>query len=71
MRDTGVPVAFGVLTVDDLEQALARAGGSEGNKGVEAALAAIELARLAPKLRRPPSAPARRGNRAPRTRRPR
>jgi 6,7-dimethyl-8-ribityllumazine synthase len=69
-RDTGVPVAFGVLTVDDLDQALARAGGAEGNKGAEAALAAIEMARLAPRLRRPPSAPARRG-RAPRTRRPR
>ena len=69
-RDTGVPVAFGVLTVDDAEQALARAGGSEGNKGSEAALAAIEMARLSPKLRRPPSAPTRRG-RAPRTRRPR
>ena len=70
MRDTGVPVAFGVLTTDDLDQALARAGGAEGNKGAEAALAAIEMARLAPRLRRPPAAPARRG-RAPRTRRPR
>jgi len=70
MRDTGVPVAFGVLTVDDAEQAMARSGGTEGNKGSEAALAAIEMARLSPKLRRPPSAPSRRG-RAPRTRRPR
>ena len=69
-RDTGVPVAFGVLTVDDADQAMARAGGAEGNKGSEAALAAIEMARLSPKLRRPPSAPTRRG-RAPRTRRPR
>jgi 6,7-dimethyl-8-ribityllumazine synthase len=69
-RDTGVPVAFGVLTVDDAAQAMARAGGAEGNKGSEAALAAIEMARLSPKLRRPPSAPSRRG-RAPRTRRPR
>jgi 6,7-dimethyl-8-ribityllumazine synthase len=42
-RDTGVPVAFGVLTVENAEQALARAGGSEGNKGSEAALAAIEM----------------------------
>ena len=33
MRDTGVPVAFGVLTTDDVDQALARAGGAEGNKG--------------------------------------
>jgi 6,7-dimethyl-8-ribityllumazine synthase len=46
MRDTGVPVAFGVLTTDDLDQALARVGGSEGQKGEEAARAAIEMAHL-------------------------
>lgn len=46
IRDTGVPVAFGVLTTDGVEQALARAGGAEGHKGAEAALAAIEMARL-------------------------
>ncbi len=56
MRDTGVPVAFGVLTTDDLDSALARAGGSEGNKGVEAALAAIEMARLARALEKAPDA---------------
>ena len=50
VRDTGVPVAFGVLTTDDLEQALDRAGGADGNKGEEAALAAIEMARLVPQL---------------------
>lgn len=50
MRDTGVPIAFGVLTTDDVEQALARAGGEHGNKGEEAALAAIEMARLLPRL---------------------
>jgi len=50
MRDTGVPVAFGVLTTDDIDQALARAGGSVGNKGVEAASAAIEMAALLPRL---------------------
>jgi 6,7-dimethyl-8-ribityllumazine synthase len=50
MRDTGVPVAFGVLTTDDVEQALARAGGSEGNKGAEAARAAIEMAGLLPQI---------------------
>ena len=65
MRDTGVPVAFGVLTTDDLEQALARAGGAHGNKGAEAALAAIEMARLAPRCaarrRRRRGAAARRG----------
>jgi 6,7-dimethyl-8-ribityllumazine synthase len=46
MRTTNVPVAFGVLTTDDVEQAIARAGGSEGNKGSEVALAAIEMAHL-------------------------
>lgn len=43
-RTTGVPVGFGVLTVDDREQALARAGGSEGDKGAEAAQAAVATA---------------------------
>jgi len=46
MRDTGVPIAFGVLTTDDAEQALARAGGTEGHKGADAARAAVEMARL-------------------------
>ena len=50
MRDTGVPVAFGVLTTDDLEQALERAGGAHGKKGADADLVAIALARLAPRL---------------------
>lgn len=40
--DTGIPVAFGVLTTDTWEQADARAGGEHGNKGAEAAAAAIE-----------------------------
>lgn len=44
--DTGVPVAFGVLTTDTFEQAVDRAGGKLGNKGWDAALAAIETARL-------------------------
>lgn len=43
---TGVPVAFGVLTCDTLEQAIDRAGLKMGNKGFEAALAALELAAL-------------------------
>ena len=47
---TGVPVIFGVLTCEREEQALARAGGSEGNKGADAALAAIEMANLLKKL---------------------
>jgi len=41
-----VPVAFGVLTTDTLEQALARAGGARGNKGYEAALTALEMVYL-------------------------
>jgi 6,7-dimethyl-8-ribityllumazine synthase len=45
-----VPVAFGVLTTDTEEQAFERAGGAEGNKGADAALAAIELASLMRKL---------------------
>lgn len=40
---TGRPVAFGVLTTDTMDQALARAGGRAGNKGWEAALAALEM----------------------------
>lgn len=44
--DTGVPVIFGVLTVENTEQALDRAGGKEGHKGEEAAAAAIEMANL-------------------------
>jgi len=43
MLDTGLPVVFGVLTTDDEQQALDRAGGSHGNKGRDAALTAIEM----------------------------
>ncbi len=46
MRSCDVPVGFGVLTTDTIDQALARAGGSDGNKGGEVALAAVEMARL-------------------------
>jgi 6,7-dimethyl-8-ribityllumazine synthase len=56
MAETGVPVAFGVLTTDDLDQALERAGGAEGNKGEDAALAAVEMARLRAALDAPPAA---------------
>jgi 6,7-dimethyl-8-ribityllumazine synthase len=45
-RESGVPVAFGVLTVETWDQAVQRAGGKLGNKGAEAALAAIETANL-------------------------
>ena len=44
--DTGVPTIFGVLTTDNMEQAQARAGGKAGNAGSNAAVAAIETARL-------------------------
>ena len=44
--DTGLPVSFGVLTVDSVEHALERAGGSAGNKGAEAADAAVDMAEL-------------------------
>jgi len=47
---TGVPVIFGVLTTDTLEQALARAGGNHGNKGWDAAAAALEMASLLEQL---------------------
>ena len=45
-QETGVPHAFGVLTCDTLEQAIDRAGLKMGNKGLEAALAAVEMANL-------------------------
>lgn len=48
--DTGVPVANGVLAVDDYAHAEARAGGSHGNKGEEAALVIIEMANLIGKI---------------------
>jgi 6,7-dimethyl-8-ribityllumazine synthase len=44
--DCDIPIGNGVLTVDDMQQALDRAGGTEGNKGEEAALATIELVHL-------------------------
>ena len=48
--DSGVPMAFCVLTCDTLEQAINRAGLKSGNKGFESALGAIEMARLAKKI---------------------
>ena len=49
--DTGVPVLNGVLAVEKFEDAQARAGGSHGNKGEEAALAALEMVNLLERLR--------------------
>ena len=48
--DSGIPVAFGVITADTLEQAIERAGVKEGNKGFAAAVDAIEMANLMKKL---------------------
>lgn len=53
---TGIPATFGLLTTDTLEQALDRAGGKYGNKGADAALAAVEMVSLLRALRRPRSA---------------
>ena len=44
--DSGIPVIFGVLTTDNIEQAIERAGTKGGNKGFDAALAAIEMANV-------------------------
>ena len=44
--DSGIPVAFGVLTTDTIEQAIERAGSKAGNKGFDAAMAAVEMANL-------------------------
>ena len=49
-RDTGVPCIFGVVTADTLEQAVRRAGAKSGNKGADAAMAALEMADLLPRL---------------------
>ncbi len=49
--ESGVPVAFGVLTTDSLEQAIDRAGAKGGNKGFDAAMSAIEMANLMKRLR--------------------
>jgi 6,7-dimethyl-8-ribityllumazine synthase len=48
--ESGIPIGFGLLTVEDDAQAFARAGGREGNKGWESALAALEMAHLGRKL---------------------
>ena len=47
---TGVPVLFGVVTTENIEQAIERAGTKAGNKGADAAMAALEMASLLPKL---------------------
>jgi 6,7-dimethyl-8-ribityllumazine synthase len=54
--DSGVPVSFGVLTTETWEQAVDRAGGKRGNAGADAALAAIETARVLDALAKPQQA---------------
>ena len=48
--ETGVPVMFGVLTTENIEQAIERAGTKAGNKGADAAMAALELVNLLPQI---------------------
>jgi 6,7-dimethyl-8-ribityllumazine synthase len=50
--ETGIPVAFGVLTTNTIQQAADRAGGKDGNKGYDAAMTAIEMAHLVRGLRK-------------------
>ena len=50
-QDTGLPVIFGIITADTIEQAIERAGTKEGNKGRDAALNAIEMANLVEKIK--------------------
>lgn len=54
-EDTGVPVIFGVVAADSLEQAVERSGGKSGNKGWDAAIAALEMASLFAGLKGVPS----------------
>ena len=49
--DTGIPVIFGVITADTIEQAIERSGAKDGNKGSDAALSAIEMANILEKIK--------------------
>lgn len=48
---TGIPVMFGVVTTENTEQAISRAGGKSGNKGWDCAMAALEMASLLPQIK--------------------
>jgi len=61
--ESGVPVSFGILTVENLEQAVDRAGLKSGNKGFEAAMTAVEMANLVRKIRKSTPARSRKGRR--------
>jgi len=54
-EDAGVPVIFGVLTTDTFDQAMERAGGAHGNKGWDAAMAAMEMASVLAQIPREPA----------------
>jgi 6,7-dimethyl-8-ribityllumazine synthase len=54
--ETGIPIAFGVLTCDSLEQAIDRAGAKSGNKGFDAAMTAVEMGNVMRQLRSSPEA---------------
>ncbi|MBI3935223.1 MAG: 6,7-dimethyl-8-ribityllumazine synthase [Acidobacteria bacterium] len=60
---SGVPMSFGILTVENLEQAVDRAGLKSGNKGFEAALSAVEMANLLRKIAKPAAATGKRSRR--------
>ena len=50
-QDTGIPVIFGVITADTIEQAVERSGSKDGNKGSDAALSAIEMVNVLEKIK--------------------
>jgi len=62
--ESGVPMSFGILTVENLEQAVDRAGLKSGNKGFEAAMSAVEMANLIRKIKGAAAPPSRKRRRA-------
>lgn len=50
-QETGIPVIFGIITADTIEQAIERAGAKDGNKGRDAAVSAIEMVNLLPRIK--------------------
>jgi len=61
--ESGVPISFGILTVENLEQAVDRAGLKSGNKGFEAAMTAVEMANLVRKIGKSSATRSRKGRR--------
>ncbi|OFV96509.1 MAG: 6,7-dimethyl-8-ribityllumazine synthase [Acidobacteria bacterium RIFCSPLOWO2_02_FULL_61_28] len=62
--ESGVPMSFGILTVENLEQAVDRAGLKSGNKGFEAAMSAVEMANLIRKIKESSAPPSRKRRRS-------